>query len=599
MPDPGYFTKLRQFLTGSDQRSRNTSRRVRRQRCSSRSESAFHIESLEPRVLLAADLAAAVQAAQIVDPTVTEQAAAVSVVQTDPGSRANTSEVAPSNATSEAATSVGTVLGQFGTAPGRSKDLVLVDADGTRVRLNLEGSGVGEVRVDADGRWDVQLTGTNAQSIFTIETNKQGDGRVQIDDIHVVGPLGAIRAATTDLVGTLAIDGTVRSIQLGSADNAVIAAPTIQGEIHIVGTFNQSTILIGAQLGRDGQLGGTEEADADTFGQGTLGGLRIGDRVISDVQSPTLTAALANDTGNPDGVTRDPTISGTASDQSGIATLHAGFDGRPTVDISIKLQGGAFTLAPSDLAAINGGTLPDGTYTLTLLARDANGIGQVTKVTFTLDTTDPGLISWFPGDGNAEDVVGPHDGTLVNGAGFATGKVGQAFSFDGIDDEVALAHTSALNFGPTDSFTIAAWLKPSAPVPTVGEEAISLTYVCSPEVIALEVQPDGKTTFIIRDNNNILTLVESPNSIVDGQWHYVAGVRDVASDTVSLYVDGVLVASAQDATIGTFTRPDAGDRIGAAAAPCPVKYNYFGLIDEARIYNRALSPGEIQQLSTA
>ncbi len=36
-----------------------------------------------------------------------------------------------------------------------------------------------------------------------------------------------------------------------------------------------------------------------------------------------------------------------------------------------------------------------------------------------------GLVSWWPGDGNAKDIISGNDGTLVNGATFATGKVGQ------------------------------------------------------------------------------------------------------------------------------------------------------------------------------
>lgn len=65
---------------------------------------------------------------------------------------------------------------------------------------------------------------------------------------------------------------------LGSANGAVIAAPTIHG-ITIQGMNVQgivirdgatdSTILIGANLGADGQLGGTG-SNADTFGVGTI-----------------------------------------------------------------------------------------------------------------------------------------------------------------------------------------------------------------------------------------------------------------------------------------------------------------------------------------
>jgi hypothetical protein len=40
-------------------------------------------------------------------------------------------------------------------------------------------------------------------------------------------------------------------------------------------------------------------------------------------------------------------------------------------------------------------------------------------------------VSWWPGDGNANDIVDGNDGTLQGGVTFATGKVEQAFSFDG------------------------------------------------------------------------------------------------------------------------------------------------------------------------
>ena len=57
------------------------------------------------------------------------------------------------------------------------------------------------------------------------------------------------------------------------------------------------------------------------------------------------------------------------------------------------------------------------------------------------------LVSWWPGDGNADDIIGNNHGTLVNGATFAAGKVGKAFSLDGDNDYVA---TPLLN---TEIFT--------------------------------------------------------------------------------------------------------------------------------------------------
>ena len=80
----------------------------------------------------------------------------------------------------------------------------------------------------------------------------------------------------------------------------------------------------------------------------------------------------------------------------------------------------------------------------------------------------PNMVSWWPGDGNANDIQGSSNGTPLNGATFVPGKVDQAFSFDGVDNEISITHTSALDFGPNDSFTVDACLKPSTSVLGLG-----------------------------------------------------------------------------------------------------------------------------------
>src|SRR5882724_901478 len=170
------------------------------------------------------------------------------------------------------------VIWQFGAVPGRTGEtaLTLTDAGGTQVAFSLTGAGLGEVIRDGN-QWDIRLAGTGAQTILAMQTSG-GNGRVTIDDIHVLGPVGAVVAPTTNLTGTLAMDGPVTAgILLGSTDGAVIAAPTILGTaiqgvtvqgIAILGNLSNSTILIGANLGQDGELGGSA-ANTDNFGAGT------------------------------------------------------------------------------------------------------------------------------------------------------------------------------------------------------------------------------------------------------------------------------------------------------------------------------------------
>jgi hypothetical protein len=67
-----------------------------------------------------------------------------------------------------------------------------------------------------------------------------------------------------------------------------------------------------------------------------------------------------------------------------------------------------------------------------------------------------GLVGWWPGDNNASDIIGANDGTLMNGATFAAGKVDRAFSFDGVDDYVEVTDTTNFNFN--QPLTVEAWV---------------------------------------------------------------------------------------------------------------------------------------------
>src|SRR5690349_4825346 len=71
------------------------------------------------------------------------------------------------------------------------------------------------------------------------------------------------------------------------------------------------------------------------------------------------------------------------------------------------------------------------------------------------DPAPTNLVSWWPAEGTANDSVGNNNGTLQNGAGFAPGIVGQAFTFNGTNQWVDVTNSPALN--PTNSFTIEGW----------------------------------------------------------------------------------------------------------------------------------------------
>jgi len=91
------------------------------------------------------------------------------------------------------------------------------------------------------------------------------------------------------------------------------------------------------------------------------------------------------------------------------------------------------------------------TAVLALLATN-NALAQ------TCTPPPPNIVSWWPGDGNANDIRGSSNGTLQNGAWFAAGKVGQAFSFSSDGDGAVIPHNNNLN-PQNPGFTADFWMK--------------------------------------------------------------------------------------------------------------------------------------------
>jgi hypothetical protein len=203
-----------------------------------------------------------------------------------------------------------------------------------------------------------------------------------------------------------------------------------------------------------------------------------------------------------------------------------------------------------------------------------------------------GIIGWWKAEGDAQDAAGTNHGALRNGAGFAAGKVGRAFSLDGIDDCIEIPDTPALRPG---SVTLEAWVAFEV---TSGLRVILAKPVGTGTSDSYGLWLDsGTLRGAVGDAVGIGPQLGTALAPAPGHWYHLAYTFDDGTDQHALYIDGVQATSETvTKTIGYDTQPVLLGRDTENGSP-----NFFlkGRIDEPTIYNRALSRAEIASIYNA
>jgi len=193
---------------------------------------------------------------------------------------------------------------------------------------------------------------------------------------------------------------------------------------------------------------------------------------------------------------------------------------------------------------------------------------------------DPTLVAHWKLDesqGNvAAEIVAGKDGTVYGDAVWQPqgGKVGGALQFDGLDDYVATPFV----LNPAEGeFSLFAWVKGEVP----GQVVVSQKYAAN----WLRADPsEGKLATELKSGGRFGHPLISQTVITDGRWHQVALVWDGANRT--LCVDNVEVACDTQADLASSESSlyfGAGKNLEAGSL-------WSGVIDDVRIYNRAVTP---------
>jgi hypothetical protein len=184
------------------------------------------------------------------------------------------------------------------------------------------------------------------------------------------------------------------------------------------------------------------------------------------------------------------------------------------------------------------------------------------------------------------DEAGDHDGTLVNGPMWTAGRSGGALQFNGADQSV---DTGAAVLDTTGSYSAAAWVR----LDSLGGFATAVSQDGDPHS-AFFLQYSGADNRFAFSFAGVRALAPAPPET--GRWTHLAGVRDAATGTLTLYVDGQRAGTA-------------GACLGASSAGPTVigraRYNgnpvdhWRGALDEVHVYDRALSAAEVAQLAAS
>ncbi len=218
------------------------------------------------------------------------------------------------------------------------------------------------------------------------------------------------------------------------------------------------------------------------------------------------------------------------------------------------------------------------------------GIAGKLKQNATISSSS--LVSLWQGEGNASDTRNLNNGTLTNGTSFATGKIGQALSFDGVDDFVQLPSNSSLN--PT-SITVEGWLNPNPIQSSIGGMIYSNRQANISEgfTLGFNAAPSSNLIIILKTAGGIAILTSPVNSIESGKFQHVAVTYDETIGTVTALINGLPVSLSISGTLSgplfAASNPVIGRRETGAGSG-----NFNGLIDELAIYNRPLSQTEIR-----
>jgi chitodextrinase len=386
------------------------------------------------------------------------------------------------------------------------------------------------------------------------------------------------------------------------AVTAPAAGALVSGTVSVTANASDNIGVAGVQFTLDGSNLGAEDTtapygvswDSRTAPNGSHTLAAVARDAAGNRQTASgVTVSVSNDTTSPTSPTNLAAIAASstqinlswtaATDNVGVTGYRVTRNGTP-----ISTTTGT-TFSDTGLASQT-------TYTYSVAAVDA--AGNISAASAPASATTPagaappttGLVAAYRfgegvGTATADASGNGNGGTLVNGPTWTTaGKYGGAINFDGSNDSVRVADSASLDLGRTG--TVEAWVKLDTLNRWQSVLAKGSANSDASHNYALELSSSNRWLCILGNGSSYVT-VQSASTATSNRYYHVACTWD--GTTARLYVDGALsVSSSQLVTPVGNAAPLSIGQFGGDAD------RLDGVIDEVRLYGRALNPTEVQ-----
>ncbi len=486
--------------------------------------------------------------------------------------------------------------------------VVVRDPVASEIRLYVDNSTTPTIHTMGDGNWaagvhdDPLIIGNHfnryTQGYFDDISIWKGDA-LDANDIGMLYQYGTAGMLAASLVWDNAGPGEWADVDAGfsrwrdPADPATQIADIPNGSIHaLINGGNAATVNVGA-VGTPA----VREAFSLTVDGGTLS--------INDDSTLNVTRSALFGPGTSLSMADGSTLS--LGDGGAIPAVTIA--GRSTINTARELavpalgatvaatlvKRGAGTLAMETLTGVAGSGIELDGGAISFTGSFTPGAGPGGEVgAWTFDNLTGTTVN--------NEVLGGSNGTLLGDATTAPGVAGNALLLDGAGDAVDLGNAPEMNFG-TGDFTLSAWINTThnaGDPPSIISHGGNWDSGGRPGIryyfSAGEGGDPGDLTMSTDNDSSKVHTVGGP--INDGLWHHVAAVREGTGTRV--YIDGIESGSNTVPAGYNLDTSQFNAYIGAIddareATPTPARF-FNGMIDDVKVYDKALAPADIAGL---